>query len=235
MVGTKDGVVWARDVDDLFTKVGPYTLMVTSHKTRRAQKPDLDAMVLRGDIVHKVDGPFNDEQRAQDAAIRLMREHVSEEIGMLAKIGVLLGDNTQVDTSANTTVTGELDQLHAKISMLRQRATDGDIAVNDFRTSPILRHRIDGSPEERTWESCQKQYGDILHQLVQIEEVHKLATALRRIGRTDKADKACRVLIDDMQTKLATVQPAINVAEFNASSGMIVLAYKNLEPSTEAQ
>ncbi len=228
---TNANVTWVRDGDGWRAELSPFRLLVA----RRPANALLVAKVLRCGTPQKASGPHHDEQQAQNAAIELLREHISEEGEILAKARMMLDCGIQPDTGTNTTLTSELDQIHDQVSALHQRAKDGDAAVVDIRASPVMRYRIEASPEEKQWEDCHKQYTEIFVQLNRISETHKVATALRRVGKTDKANKACRVLINDMRIRLVTVQAAIDAAELAASNAMIFLAYSGLSPETVTQ
>lgn len=131
--------------------------------------------------------------------------------------------------SSNTTITGELDLIAAHVEDMRNEAKRLEEELLDIQRSPIFRRHIEAMNEAAALGRCEDMYQQIGHELDHVEEIHKVATLLRRVGTNDKAVKACSLLAKKMRSMLKNIKINIESVNKDTSAALIMLAHAPIE------
>jgi hypothetical protein len=132
-------------------------------------------------------------------------------------------------SAENTSVTGELDQIHDDCTRLRERVDEVDAILVDLVKNPAYGKYFDAANVESSCHAVLTECTTIRGLLVEISGLHKLTTSLRRLGPPDRVEAPCRALIGLTRMVLARANNVTRAVRDTATSIALNVAAKLLE------
>ncbi len=125
--------------------------------------------------------------------------------------------------------TTELDQIHAKATVLQERVRQTITSVQEISSSPLAPPVK--SPAYQNLNKAEQQFTDLLHNIKCVLAMHGLATWLRREGGEGKGE-VCKELVAKMNDALVHIEQQIGLAEGQLVVAAIAIAKRVVLPGS---